>query len=449
VNCHFAAGRRNAAPREDRLTPGPRGPSGDAAASSGASVLPSPPGAVRRTLRRRPWLSDAIVAGVYGLAATGLAVVTSYPPFRTPLWFTVALLVAGISTVLLRRRWPVLMFLAGTALCVLSLAGGTGAETLLPLITLFAVGTYRSALTAWACYLAATVVAGGAAWILTERARDGLPLWEPVAPPTSADPVNDWLNAALVMFVPLLIAQLFGVNAGQRRRSLAALLDRAIQLERERDQQAEIARARERERIAREMHDVMAHSVSVMVALSEGARAAAAERPADSLTAMTEVAETGRQTLSELRRLLSVVRTDGQATPLEPAPQPGATQLTALATQFQQAGLPVRLELTGPASRDPAVGLTVYRIVQESLTNALRHARGATQVSVAVTWSAGAVTILVQDDAPSAPATQPPGRGILGIRERAALYAGSVEAGPGEPAGWRVFVRLLWTEERA
>jgi signal transduction histidine kinase len=448
VNCRFAADRRDAAPREEHLTRWLRGPSGDAAASSGASVLQSPPGAVRRTLRR-PWLSDAIVAGFYGLAATALAVITSYPPFRTPVWFTVALLVAGVGTVLLRRRWPVLMFLAGTVLCVLSLAGGTGAETLLPLITLFAVGTHRSALTAWACYLVATVVAGGAAWMLVERARDGLPLWEPVAPPTSADPVNDWLNAALVMFVPLLIAQLFGVNAGQRRRSVAALLDRAVQLERERDQQAEIARARERERIAREMHDVMAHSVSVMVALSEGARAAAAERPADSLTAMTEVAETGRHTLSELRRLLSVVRTDGQAIPLEPAPQPGAPQLTALATQFQQAGLPVRLDLTGPTSRDPAVGLTVYRIVQESLTNALRHARGATLVSVSVTWSAGAVTILVQDDAPGAPAAQPPGRGILGIRERAALYAGSVEAGPGERAGWRVFVRLLWTEEGA
>jgi signal transduction histidine kinase len=444
-----AEDRHDAVSREGRVTPEPSAAFGDATASSGAVVLPSPPGAVRRLLQRRPWLSDAIVAGLYGLVAAGLTVVTAYPPFRTPVWFAVALLVAGIGTVLLRRRWPVLMFLAGTVLCVLSLAGGTGAETLLPLITLFAVGTHRSARTAWACYLAATVVAAGAAWILLERARDGLPLWEPVAPPTSADPVNDWLNAALVMFVPLLIAQLFGVNAGQRRRYVAALVDRAVRLERERDQQAEIARARERERIAREMHDVMAHSVSVMVALSEGARASAAERPTDSMAAMTQVAETGRRTLAELRRLLGAVRTDGHPAAVEHAPQPGAPQLTDLAAQFRQAGLPVRLNLTGPASADPAVGLTVYRIVQESLTNVLRHAHGVTQVTVDVTWSPESVSISVRDDAPAAAETGSPGRGILGIRERAALYAGSVEAGPAAGAGWRVLVRLFWTEERA
>ncbi|POH69422.1 ATPase [Cryobacterium zongtaii] len=412
-------------------------------------MLPSPPGALRRTLLRFPWLSDAITAGLYGLFAAGLALISANPPLRTPAWFTVMLLLAGVATVLLRRHRPVLMLVAATVLCVLSLAGGTGAETVLPLITLFAVGTYRSAMTAWACYLATSVVASGAAWILIERTRDGLPLWEPTAPPVSADPLNDWLNAAIVMLVPLLVAHLFGVNAGQRRRYVAALVDRAVQLERERDQQAEIARARERERIAREMHDVMAHSVSVMVALSEGARVAAAERPTESMAAMAQVAETGRHTLGELRRLLGAVRTDGETPTLEHAPQPGALQLTDLAAQFRQAGLPVRLDLAGSASADPAVGLTVYRIVQESLTNALRHARGATQVTVGVTWSAESVTIVVQDDAPAAPGGQPPGRGILGIRERAALFAGSVEAGPAAGGGWRVLVRLFWTKERA
>ncbi|MBX0299523.1 two-component sensor histidine kinase [Cryobacterium sp. 1639] len=417
-------------------------------------MLPSP-GAWRRTLRRHPWLSDAVSAGLYGLLAAGLALISANPPLRTPVWFTLALLVAGIATVLFRRRRPVLMLAAATGLCLLSLAGGTGAETVLTLITLHAVGTYRSAPTAWVSYLAASLVACGAAWILVVRANDGLPLWEPLAPPTSADPVNDWLNAALLMLIPLLIAQLFGVNAGQRRRYVAALVDRAVRLERERDQQAQIARAGERERIAREMHDVMAHSVSVMVALSEGARAAAAERPTDSMAAMGQVAETGRHTLGELRRLLGAVRTDGDAPAPEHAPQPGAPQLTDLAAQFGLAGLPVRLEVTGSASADPAVGLTVYRIVQESLTNALRHAHGATEVTATVTWSAGCVTILVQDDAPAAPdavagsdAPQP-GRGLVGIRERAALYAGSVEAGPAVDGGWLVRVTLFWTKETA
>jgi signal transduction histidine kinase len=412
-------------------------------------VLPSPAGAWRGTLLRYPWLSDAVTAGLYGLLAAGLALIFANPPLRTPVWFTLALLVAGIATVLFRRRRPVLMLAAAIVLCVLSLAGGTGAETVLTLITLHAVGTYRSALTAWASYLAASVVACGAAWILIVRANDGLPLWEPLAPPTSADPVNDWLNAALVMLVPLLIAQLFGVNAGQRRRYVTALVDRAAQLERERDQQAQIARAEERERIAREMHDVMAHSVSVMVALSEGARAAAAEHPTDSRAAMEQVAETGRHTLGELRRLLGAVRTDGDTPALQHAPQPGAPQLTDLAAQFSRAGLPVRLQAAGPASTDPAVGLTVYRIVQESLTNTLRHAHGATDVTVAVAWSAGSVSIVVEDDAPAAPAAQPPGRGLLGIGERAALYAGSVVAGPMAGGGWRVSVRLFWTKETA
>ena len=412
-------------------------------------MLPAPPGAAGRMLQRYPWLSDAVAASVYGLLATALATVSSYPPLRTPLWFTVTLLLAGLATVLLRRRRPVLMLAVATVLCVLSLAGGTGAETVLPLITLFTVGTHRSALTAWAAFLAAGAAACGAAWLLTSRVRGGLPLWEPTQPPVSANQFSDWLNAALVMVIPLLIAVLFGVNAGQRRRYVAALVERAVQLERDRDQQAEIARARERERIAREMHDVMAHSVSVMIALSEGARAAARDSPEDSIDAIGRVAETGRHTLSELRRLLGAVRAGEGKPAVEHAPQPGAAELADLAVQFRQAGLPVRLILGGPPSADPALGLTVFRIVQESLTNALRHAHGVTDVSVHVTWAIGEVTILVQDDAPvpSDGQQQQPGRGILGMQERAALYAGSVEAGPGPNGGWRVLVRLIWAKE--
>ena len=311
------------------------------------------------------------------------------------------------------------------------------------------MGTYRSALTAWASFVAATAAACGAAWLLTLRLRDGLPLWEPTQPPVSADPFNDWMNAALVMVIPLLIAVLFGVNAGQRRRYVAALVERAEQLARERDQQAEISRARERERIAREMHDVMAHSVSVMIALSEGARAAALLHPEDSRAAIGRVAETGRHTLTELRRLLGAVRTDGDTPALEHAPQPGPAQLTDLAAQFRQAGLPVRLILSGSPSADPALGLTVFRIVQESLTNTLRHAPGATDVSVHVTWTIGEVTILIQDDAQVGAQPQLPGRGILGMQERAALYDGSVEAGPGAGGGWCVRGRLSWAKESA
>jgi signal transduction histidine kinase len=422
-------------------------PADDSPASLDDLVLPAPPGAVRRMLARHPRLIDAAAASIYGLLAASLALISDSPPLRTPLWFSGLILVAGIATILYRRRLPVTMLAVATVLCVLSLAGGTGAETVLPLITLFTVGTHRSPVTAWLSFVAATMVAGGAAWILTERIRGGLPLWEPTQPPSSADPVNDWLNALLLMVVPLLIAVLFGVNSGQRRRYVAALVDRAVQLGRERDQQAEIARARERERIAREMHDVMAHSVSVMIALSEGARASARERPDDAMDAIALVADTGRQTLAELRRLLGTVRSDGAELPVEHIPQPGTPQLAELVAQFLRAGLPVRLDSAGAPPTDPALGLTVYRIVQESLTNALRHAHGATDVRVGVAWAATSVSISVRDDAPAAAEPHPAGRGMVGIRERAALYAGTVQAGPDPAGGWRVSVELHWAKE--
>ena len=451
MDCRFVPNRHGAASEGERLTLEQRGPFGDAPAASDGFALPAPPGAVRRVFRQHPWLSDALPASVYVLLATGLAIVSASPPLRTPLWFTVLLLIVGVALIRHRRRRPVLMFALATGLCVLSLAGGTGAETVLPLLTLFTVGTHRPALTAWAAFLAAGTAACGAAWLLTLRVRGGLPLWEPTQPPVSANQFSDWLNAALVMVIPLLITVLFGVNSGQRRRYVAALVERAVQLERDRDQQAEIARARERERIAREMHDVMAHSVSVMIALSEGARAAARDSPEDSIDAIGRVAETGRHTLSELRRLLGAVRADGEKPTLEHTPQPGAPQLIDLAAQFQQAGLPVRLVLDGTPSTDPALGLTVFRIVQESLTNALRHARGLTEVHVRVTWEVGEVTILVQDDAtlPTDGHQRQPGRGILGMEERVALYGGSVEAGPGPDGGWRVLVRLRWAKENS
>jgi signal transduction histidine kinase len=424
-------------------------PFGDAVAPPDGTVLPAPPGAIRRVVRQHPWLSDALPATAYGLFAVGLAVVSAFPPLATPPWFTALLLLAGLVTVLLRRRRPLLMLAVAAALAALSLAGGTGAETVLPLIVLFTVGTHRSAATAWTAFAATAAAACGAAWLLTQRLRQGPPLWDPTQPPVSPDQFSDWLNAALVMVIPLLITVLFGVNSGQRRRYVRALLDRAGQLERERDQQAEIARARERERIAREMHDVMAHSVSVMIALSEGARAAARDRPDDSIDAIGRVAETGRHTLTELRRLLGAVRSDGSPTVVGHAPQPGAPQVADLAAQFRQAGLPVGLVLDGSPPADPALGLTVYRIVQESLTNTLRHARGVSDVRVRVTWADTLVVIQVQDDAQVSTGVRPPGRGILGMRERAALYDGSVEAGPAPDGGWRVTVRLHWAKENA
>ena len=194
------------------------------------------------------------------------------------------------------------------------------------------------------------------------------------------------------------------------------------------------------------MHDVIAHSLSVMIALSEGAHAAAPSRPDEARIAMGRAAETGRRTLAEVRRLLGSVRADPADPPADSAPQPGVGQLMALSEEFARAGLPVRLDLEGSPAEDAALGLTVYRILQESLTNALRHATGATEVRARVRWTADAVRITVEDDAPRrlgvGDTGADVGRGLLGIRERAALYGGDAQAGPRDDIGWRVSVRL-------
>ncbi|PNI09470.1 ATPase [Arthrobacter sp. AFG7.2] len=413
-------------------------------------MLPAPPGLVRRSLQRRPWLGDLLPTVLYVLFAGLLATASAGDPDAAPLWIAVVLAVPGTATAFFSRRRPVLMFAAATLLFLVSAATSTTAELLLVLLALYAIGANRSPRAAWTSFGLGTGGAALAAFILTVRSRTGPLLLEPTQPPNSGDLFSDWLNNTIGITLTLLIATLIGTNVGGRKRYIGALLDRARHLERERDQQSEIASARERERIAREMHDIIAHSLSVMIFLADGAYAAAPGRPGQSREAMGRVADTGRTTLAEVRRLLGAVRTTEREHPADHAPQPGAAQLGHLADDIRRAGLPVQLTTAGPPITDPALGLTVYRIVQESLTNALRHAHGASKVTVLVATSGEAVDITVDDDAPSGPAgnhESEPGRGILGIRERAALYGGAVAAGPRKDGGWRLQVRLPWTGE--
>ena len=373
-------------------------------------------------------------------------IAASYEPALPALWLVIGLGIIGAVVVLFRRRRPVLMFAAANVLALVSSAAGTSVEALLPLITVYAVGVYRSTRAAWVCFGAGAAASALFSLTTTIRIWVGPPILEPAQAPNSGDFVVDWLNNTVATIVVLLVATLIGTNVGGRKRYVAALLDRAAQLVRERDQQAEIAGARERERIAREMHDVIAHSLSVMIALSEGAAAASRERPEQARDAIARVAETGRRTLTEVRRLLGAVRADASAG-TDLAPQPGAARLPELVEEFRRAGLPVQLTLQGAIGDDAALGLTVYRIVQESLTNALRHARGATRVEARVVRRADHLEIVVEDDAPVPSSPAEPGRGILGIRERAALWDGEVEAGEQESGGWRVSVRLPRTGE--
>jgi signal transduction histidine kinase len=237
-------------------------------------------------------------------------------------------------------------------------------------------------------------------------------------------------------------AGVLGRSLRHRRALVASLEDRAARLELERDQQGQIAAAAERARIARELHDIVAHNLTVMTALADGAVFAAERRPAQATAAMETVSATGRQALAEMRRLLGVLREDEGATLV---PQPGVPQIDQLVEQVRAAGLPVTLEVAGDGAALPAgAQLTVFRLVQEALTNTLKHAGASAAARVRLAYGVDAVEVEVTDSGTAqAPAAPRGGRGLEGMRERASVYAGTVEAGPRANGGWRVHALLL------
>jgi signal transduction histidine kinase len=203
--------------------------------------------------------------------------------------------------------------------------------------------------------------------------------------------------------------------------------------------------AEERVRIARELHDVIAHSVSVMGVQAGAARTLIDSDPGAAREALLSVEATARSSVSELQRLLAVLREQGDA-PSDRAPQPGLTQLPALVTGIRAAGLPVDLTMTGTRTLPAGVDVAAYRIVQEALTNALKHARAPTTVTVQC--SATAVRIEIRDSGPG-PFDQLPhgGHGLIGMRERAQLYGGTLRAGPSPGGGFGVLACLPLTTD--
>ncbi|MFF2617974.1 sensor histidine kinase [Kitasatospora sp. NPDC058046] len=244
-------------------------------------------------------------------------------------------------------------------------------------------------------------------------------------------------------------AAVLGVNVRTTRAYLAALEERAARLEHEQEQQARLAVAEERARITREMHDIVTHNLSVMVALTDAAVYAQHRSPDKATTAMLQISETGRQALTDMRRSLGVLRTDEPDARRHPLP--GIAQLAALADQMGAAGLPTGLDVHGGHAHIPATAqLTVYRLVQEALTNTLKHAPAGTRATVRIHCAAATVTVDVTDTGPHPPqpaaataaVVVPPGHGIPGMRERSAAYGGTLHAGPLPDGGWRVHTRL-------
>ena len=225
-------------------------------------------------------------------------------------------------------------------------------------------------------------------------------------------------------------AAVLGDYIRTRRDYLAGVEERAARLERERDAQAQIVAAAERTRIAREMHDVVAHSLSVMVAQADAAAYVFDTKPAQARQAIGTVAETGRLALTEMHRLLGVLRsTDGEG---DLTPQPGVDQLDSLIARTQTAGLPVTLTVQGsPVPLSAGLSLTVYRIVQEALTNTLKHAGPAVIATVQLRYLANELEIDVTDTGRLAGGAHPDpmipngGHGLAGMRERTAVYGGA------------------------
>jgi signal transduction histidine kinase len=258
-----------------------------------------------------------------------------------------------------------------------------------------------------------------------------------------------------VVGTPVIVAVSWWVGRSVllRRAYTAELEDRARRLERARDVYARAALAEERSRIARELHDVVAHHVSVMTVQASAAKRVLDRDPDRAREALTAVESTGRSAMAEMRRLEGEHRTDGHDDAERPAaargPQPGIADIAELVRQTREAGLNVVLRTEG-APRTLATGadLAAYRVAQEALTNTLKHAGASVHARITITYTPRDVTIAVDDDGPPepdpAPASAPehPGHGLVGMRERVALYGGDLRTGPHDGGGYTVRARF-------
>jgi signal transduction histidine kinase len=349
-----------------------------------------------------------------------------------------AFAVAMSAPVAVRRRYPVGAFavvvLVG-GLEVLKLPRPIGSD-LAVVIMVYTVAAYRPrriSLAALAVCLAGSVVA--------------VLVWSADAVVHSAYTLA---GVAAVFGGPALLAWLLGDSMQWRRGYYRGLEERAARLERERDAHIQVAAAAERARIARELHDVVAHNVSVMVVQADGAAFALDASPEKARQALTAISRTGRQALAEMRSLLGVLRSASDSG-ANLTPQPGVEQLAGLLEQTRAAGLPVSFAVEGvPRALPSGAALAAYRIVQESLTNARKHGGPTVTAGVTLRFCEDQLVINVTDDGRGPVAvravsdTGPDGlgHGLIGMRERTDVYGGTITAGPRPGGGWRVSATL-------
>jgi signal transduction histidine kinase len=369
-----------------------------------------------RRVRLPPYVADTLLALVLGVPT--VAGLVADEALEASPWLIGPLAALTALPIGVRRYWPLAVFGVTAAAWLAILLAGV--DTFAPGVL---VATYTLAAH---CERRVALRAGVAALLL-------------LAPANALSSGRFHAEAAIPAIVALGAAWILGDNLRTRRAYYRELVEKAERLEREREESDRRAAAEEQARIARELHDVVAHNVSVMVLQAAGGREVIDADPRRAGEALAAIEAAGRDALAELRRLLGVVGDGGAAM----APQPGLSHLDALVAQVRAAGLEAELELEGDAYDVPAgVELSAYRVVQEALTNTLRHAF-ARRVWVFVRRREHELEVEVLDDGAGPPATATAGgRGLVGMRERVALFGGDLEAGPRPDGGFRVRARL-------
>lgn len=368
----------------------------------------------------------SVVGGVVRRDARG----TDSPAVIVPIVLLLCLVIA------LRRRMPekMLLLTIGLGLAQVALNVETTAADFAMLVIVY------------------TVAATGARWASWLALAVGLcaaPMAQLRWPNEHSSGLGN-LAAMVFMTVPFALAWVLGDSIRTRRAYFAQLEERAARLEKEREAQAKVAVAAERARIARELHDVVAHNVSVMVVQADGAAYVLDAAPDQAKKALETISSTGRQALAEMRRLLGVLRTGEHKEVGEYVPQPDVEQIDDLVEQCRTSGLPVDFKVEGtPRPLPSGVELTAYRIVQEALTNTRKHGGPNTGASVRLVYFDDGLGLLVEDDGKGAPhelyeegGADGQGHGLIGMRERVGMVGGTLDAGPRPGGGFRISALL-------
>jgi signal transduction histidine kinase len=372
----------------------------------------------------RYWFDILIVAGI-GLGIAGVVIDhgKSDGPYRS-LWLDVPLIVAIVAPLLARRRFPfgapvtVVIAVVITTLLDNRLVPDNFMAFLAGAAAVFLMALLRDRRQAVA---GLAIVFGAEAFVARTDPNGG---------------IGDFVFSNIVFGVVWIV----GFSLGRKFEEADEAKERAARAEREREQEARTAVAEERARIARELHDVVGHSVSVMTVQASGVRRLLRPDQEREREALLVVERTGREALAEMRRMVGVLRRPEEAPAL--APQPSLGHLSRLVDQAREAGLPVELRIEGEATQLPAgVDLTAYRLVQEGLTNVVKHAH-ATRAEVLVNYGDGYLEVTVNDDGQGVGNGDGGGHGLVGMRERVSVYGGELDAGPQTGGGYRLRAKL-------